>query len=52
VFHLYFTKLLPSGKDLAKLHKEHLLPGFDDRVEEEQAIEILTGEITQVSFEL
>jgi syntaxin 16 len=35
-------------KELAKMHKEHLLPGFDDRVDEEQCIEILTGEITQI----
>jgi hypothetical protein len=37
------------GKELAKRHKEHLLPGFDDRLEEEQAIEILTGDITHVT---
>lgn len=35
-------------KELAKLHKEHLLPGFHDRVDEEHDIEILTAEITQV----
>eukprot|EP00033_Pygsuia_biforma_P003472 GCRY01003802.1.p1 GENE.GCRY01003802.1~~GCRY01003802.1.p1 ORF type:complete len:297 (-),score=40.47 GCRY01003802.1:12-902(-) len=33
--------------DLARLHKHHLLPGFDDRMEEEQEIEVLTQEITR-----
>ncbi|KAL6068615.1 Syntaxin-16, variant 2 [Balamuthia mandrillaris] len=35
-------------KELKTLHQKHLLPGFDDRVEEEQAIEIQTGEITEL----
>ncbi|KAF9936073.1 hypothetical protein BGZ65_002767 [Modicella reniformis] len=29
------------------LHKKHLLPGFDDRIQEERDIEHLTDEITQ-----
>ncbi|KAJ1965641.1 Integral membrane protein SED5 [Dipsacomyces acuminosporus] len=31
---------------LSSLHKRHLLPGFDDRSEEEQAINSMTQEIT------
>lgn len=30
------------------MHKKHLLPGFDDREAEEMAIQLLTGEITQL----
>ncbi|KAG0290121.1 hypothetical protein BGZ98_003587, partial [Dissophora globulifera] len=36
--------------DIQKLdvmHKKHLLPGFDDRIQEERDIERLTDEITQ-----
>jgi hypothetical protein len=35
-------------KELDGMHKKHLLPGFDDRDAEEIAIQLLTGEITQV----
>jgi hypothetical protein len=35
-------------KELDGMHKKHLLPGFDDRDAEEVAIQLLTGEITQV----
>ncbi|KAF9974036.1 hypothetical protein BGZ73_002682 [Actinomortierella ambigua] len=34
---------------LEALHKKHLLPGFDDRIQEERDIERLTDEITAVS---
>jgi hypothetical protein len=34
--------------DLAELHKKHLLPGFDDRTDEEHAVEIITADITKV----
>jgi len=39
-----------SGKmtDLAELHKKHLLPGFDDRTDEEHAVEIITADITKL----
>jgi syntaxin 16 len=33
---------------LVEQHKKHLLPGFDDRTEDERAIEILTAEITRM----
>lgn len=33
---------------LDTMHKKHLLPGFDDRIQEERDIERLTDEITQV----
>jgi len=42
------TKIKTKLVDLAEQHKKHLLPGFDDRLEEEHAIEILTGEITKL----
>ena len=31
------------------MHKKHLLPGFDDRIQEERDIERVTDEITQVN---
>lgn len=34
--------------DLTELHKKHLLPGFDDRTDEEHAVEIMTAEITKL----
>jgi hypothetical protein len=34
---------------LDKLHARHVLPGFDDKSEEEGEIERLTSEITHVS---
>ena len=34
--------------DLAELHKKHLLPGFNDRTDEEHAVEIQTADITKV----
>ncbi|RIA93624.1 t-SNARE [Glomus cerebriforme] len=37
--------LLPT---LESLHKKHILPGFDDRTEEEEEIERLTDEITHL----
>jgi hypothetical protein len=39
-------------KELDGMHKKHLLHGFDDREAEEVAIQLLTGEITQVHFPL
>lgn len=38
----------PKVQKLDGMHKKHLLPGFDDRVQEERDIERLTDEITQV----
>src|SRR5208282_5791912 len=35
---------------LDKLHARHILPGFDDKSEEEGEIERLTSEITHVSL--
>ncbi|KAI9341267.1 t-SNARE [Zopfochytrium polystomum] len=32
--------------ELDALHKKHLLPGFDDRIGDEQSIERMTGQIT------
>lgn len=34
---------------LTELHKSHLLPGFHDRDDEEQAIDIATTDLTKVS---
>ena len=34
--------------ELKELHKRHILPGFDSRIDEEQQIEILTKEISSV----
>ncbi|KAF9330600.1 hypothetical protein BG006_006437 [Podila minutissima] len=34
-------------QQLDAMHKKHLLPGFDDRIQEERDIERLTDEITQ-----
>jgi len=34
--------------DLTELHRKHLLPGFDNREDQERAIEIATGEITKI----
>jgi len=42
------SKIKSKLGDLAEQHKKHLLPGFDDRLDEEHAIEILTGEITKL----
>lgn len=41
-----YLKLLVQKLDA--MHKKHLLPGFDDRIQEERDIERLTDEITQV----
>lgn len=35
-------------EELRRMHEKHLLPGFDDRKDEEQAIEIMTKAITSV----
>eukprot|EP01104_Vermistella_antarctica_P017821 TRINITY_DN63_c0_g1_i1.p1 TRINITY_DN63_c0_g1~~TRINITY_DN63_c0_g1_i1.p1 ORF type:complete len:314 (+),score=67.46 TRINITY_DN63_c0_g1_i1:80-1021(+) len=35
-------------EQLSQVHKKHLLPGFGDRVDEEQAIEIMTRDITRL----
>lgn len=34
--------------ELSELHKKHLLPGFDDRNDEEHAVEVLTADITKI----
>jgi len=34
--------------DLSELHRKHLLPAFDDRTDQEHAIEILTADITKM----
>ncbi|KAK9461729.1 t-SNARE [Lipomyces oligophaga] len=45
------TQILDQIQDksskLDKLHQEHVLPGFDDRTQQERLIETLTREITQ-----
>jgi len=42
------AKIKTKIGELTERHKKHLLPGFDDRTEEEHAIEILTGDITKL----
>jgi len=42
------TRIKTKMSELAEKHKRHLLPGFDDRQDEEHAIEILTGDITKL----
>jgi len=37
--------------ELVEVYRKRLLPGFDDRIVEEQTIEILTAEITRMFFE-
>lgn len=41
-------KIQNKMTDLTELHKKHLLPGFDDRTDEEHAVEILTADITKI----
>ncbi len=45
VFLIYKIYLV---QDLSELHKKHLLPGFDDKIDEEHAVEIVTADITKV----
>ncbi|KAG0052341.1 hypothetical protein BGZ83_002734 [Gryganskiella cystojenkinii] len=40
-------KIKTNVQKLDAMHKKHLLPGFDDRIQEEKDIERLTDEITQ-----
>ncbi|KAF8984682.1 hypothetical protein BGZ46_007283 [Entomortierella lignicola] len=40
-------KIKANIQRLDAMHKKHLLPGFDDRIQEERDIERLTDEITQ-----
>ncbi|KAG0283285.1 hypothetical protein BGZ96_012349 [Linnemannia gamsii] len=40
-------KIKVNVQKLDVMHKKHLLPGFDDRIQEERDIERLTDEITQ-----
>ncbi|KAG0240270.1 hypothetical protein BGX31_002137 [Mortierella sp. GBA43] len=40
-------KIKANIQKLDAMHKKHLLPGFDDRLQEERDIERLTDEITQ-----
>ncbi|KAF9138632.1 hypothetical protein BGX30_008950 [Mortierella sp. GBA39] len=40
-------KIKANVQKLDTMHKKHLLPGFDDRIQEERDIERLTDEITQ-----
>ncbi|KAK3815638.1 MAG: t-SNARE [Linnemannia elongata] len=40
-------KIKVNVQKLDAMHKKHLLPGFDDRIQEERDIERLTDEITQ-----
>jgi len=42
------AKIKTKTSELAEKHKKHLLPGFDDRQDEEHAIEILTGDVTKL----
>jgi len=41
-------KIQNKMTDLTELHKKHLLPGFDDRTDEEHAVEIMTADITKI----
>jgi len=41
-------KITSKMVDLTELHKKHLLPGFDDRTDEEHAVEIITADITKL----
>ncbi|KAF9170633.1 hypothetical protein BGX21_002463 [Mortierella sp. AD011] len=41
------NKIKANIQKLDGMHKKHLLPGFDDRIQEERDIERLTDEITQ-----
>jgi len=41
-------KIRTKMGDLSELHRKHLLPGFDNREDQEHAIEILTGDITKM----
>ncbi|KAF9426810.1 hypothetical protein BGZ94_005988 [Podila epigama] len=45
-------RIKANVQKLDAMHKKHLLPGFDDRLQEERDIERLTDEITQVHFDL
>jgi len=42
------TNIRTKLHDLAELHKAHLLPGFHDRDDEEQAIDIATSDLTKM----
>jgi len=42
------TNIRTKLHDLGELHKAHLLPGFHDRDDEEQAIDIATSEVTKM----
>ncbi|ELR17917.1 syntaxinlike t-SNARE protein TLG2, putative [Acanthamoeba castellanii str. Neff] len=46
--HYDLERVKSKMKELDGMHKKHLLPGFDDRDAEEIAIQLLTGEITQL----
>ena len=48
VCHPRDARLNRAVTQLDKLHAKHILPGFADRTAEEQTIERLTREITQV----
>ena len=39
-----------KSSQLEKLHQKHVLPGFEDRTQEEIKIESLTSDITQVGL--
>jgi len=41
-------KITTKMTELTELHKKHLLPGFDDRTDEEHAVEIMTADITKL----
>ncbi|KAG0261885.1 hypothetical protein BG011_000582 [Mortierella polycephala] len=41
------SRIKTNIQKLDAMHKKHLLPGFDDRIQEEREIERLTDEITQ-----
>jgi len=42
------TNIRTKLHELTDLHKAHLLPGFHDRDDEEQAIDIATGDLTKL----
>eukprot|EP01102_Stenamoeba_stenopodia_P006789 TRINITY_DN1892_c0_g2_i1.p1 TRINITY_DN1892_c0_g2~~TRINITY_DN1892_c0_g2_i1.p1 ORF type:complete len:306 (+),score=60.32 TRINITY_DN1892_c0_g2_i1:289-1206(+) len=45
---LDLSRIQQKMEELKEAHKKHLLPGFDDRPDEVQAIEIITADVTRL----
>lgn len=45
---LDLSRIHQKMEELKEAHKKHLLPGFDDRPDEVQAIEIITADVTRL----